>query len=72
VDQEYEDGGIVLGDEPGLGIRVDEDHIDEVRSARGPAAIVGPHVRPDRAGLFLVPEPILDHGGAGPGQRMRS
>jgi L-alanine-DL-glutamate epimerase-like enolase superfamily enzyme len=56
IDQEFADGGIVLGDEPGLGIRVDEDHINAVRAADPPAAISGPHVRPDRAGLRLVPE----------------
>ncbi len=69
VDQEYEDGGIVLGDEPGLGIRVDEDELDAVRSGREPAAVEGPHVRPDRAGLRLVPEPLRDFGSAGPGER---
>jgi L-alanine-DL-glutamate epimerase-like enolase superfamily enzyme len=56
VDQEYQDGGIVLGDEPGLGIQVDENHIRAVRAADPPAAAVGPHVRPDRAGLRLVPD----------------
>jgi L-alanine-DL-glutamate epimerase-like enolase superfamily enzyme len=56
VDQEYEDGGIVLGEEPGIGIRVDEEHILAVRASNPPAAIAGPHVRPDRAGLRLVPD----------------
>ncbi len=56
VDQEYQDGGIVLGDEPGIGIRVDEERIDAYRAANSPAAIAGPHVRPDRAGLRLVPD----------------
>ncbi len=56
VDQQYEDGGIVLGDEPGIGIRVDEDHINAVREGKLAAAIDGPHVRPDRAGLRLVPD----------------
>jgi L-alanine-DL-glutamate epimerase-like enolase superfamily enzyme len=56
VDQEYEDGGIVLGDEPGIGIRVDEDHIDALRGGNPPAAFPGPHVRPVRAGLRLVPD----------------
>jgi L-alanine-DL-glutamate epimerase-like enolase superfamily enzyme len=55
VDQEYQDGGIVLGDEPGLGIRVDENLIGTVRAADPVAATTGPHVRPDRAGLRLVP-----------------
>jgi L-alanine-DL-glutamate epimerase-like enolase superfamily enzyme len=56
VDQEYADGGIVLGDEPGLGIRVDEKHISAVRAADPPAAVDGPHVRPTRAGLRLTPD----------------
>ncbi|MBP2708611.1 mandelate racemase/muconate lactonizing enzyme family protein [Microbispora sp. RL4-1S] len=56
IDQEFEDGGIVLGDEPGIGIRVDEAHINGVRAANPPAAITGPHVRPARAGLRLVPD----------------
>jgi L-alanine-DL-glutamate epimerase-like enolase superfamily enzyme len=73
VDQEFEDGGIVLGDEPGLGIRVDEDHIHAVRAADPPAAIDGPHVRPKRAGLRLIPD---SHGddriGASAGERVGS
>jgi L-alanine-DL-glutamate epimerase-like enolase superfamily enzyme len=56
VDQEFEDGGIVLGEKPGLGIQVDESRIDALRTATVPAAATGPHVRPDRAGLRLVPE----------------
>jgi L-alanine-DL-glutamate epimerase-like enolase superfamily enzyme len=56
VDQEFEDGGIVLGEEPGLGIRVDEDHINAVRAVNASTPSAGPHVRPDRAGLRLVPD----------------
>jgi len=56
VDQEYDDGGIVLGDEPGIGIRVDEDRITALRAAAPPARDDGPHVRPSRAGLRLVPD----------------
>lgn len=56
VDQEFADGGIVLGDEPGLGIRVDESRIRAVPAADPPAAASGPHVRPVRAGLRLVPD----------------
>ncbi|GAA3274096.1 mandelate racemase/muconate lactonizing enzyme family protein [Dactylosporangium vinaceum] len=56
IDQEFQDGGIVLGDAPGLGIRVDEDRIRADRAADGPAAVHGPHVRPARAGLRLIPE----------------
>lgn len=57
VDQEFEDGGIVLGEEPGLGIRVDESQMrDPQTTTVAPSAIGGPHVRPDRAGLRLVPD----------------
>ncbi|PPF65061.1 racemase [Clavibacter michiganensis] len=56
VDQEFVDGGIVLGDEPGLGIVVDESRI-RVVNAENPAAFLGgPHVRPERAGIRLVEE----------------
>jgi L-alanine-DL-glutamate epimerase-like enolase superfamily enzyme len=60
IDQEIMDGGIVLGDEPGIGIRVDEEHINAVRAANPVAGITGPHVRPRRAGLRLVPESRRD------------
>jgi L-alanine-DL-glutamate epimerase-like enolase superfamily enzyme len=56
IDQEFADGGIVLGDEPGLGIRVDEDHLAAARPVNPPAAVAGPHVRPARAGRRLVPD----------------
>lgn len=57
VDVEYADGGIVLGDQPGVGITVDEAAI----SAKGDSgatwlAAGGPHIRSARAGLRLVPE----------------
>jgi L-alanine-DL-glutamate epimerase-like enolase superfamily enzyme len=56
VDQEYADGGIVLGEAPGLGIRVDEKQIEAALAVNPPAATGGPHVRPTRAGLRLVPD----------------
>ncbi len=57
VDQEYQDGGIVLGDEPGIGLRVDEALITAVRATASVAAAqAGPHIRPERAGLRLVPD----------------
>lgn len=56
IDQEYVDGGIRLGDEPGLGIRVDESRIATAPAVNPPAPTVGPHVRPGRAGLRLVPD----------------
>ncbi|MFI5894476.1 mandelate racemase/muconate lactonizing enzyme family protein [Actinoplanes sp. NPDC051513] len=60
VDQEYCDGGIVLGDEPGIGIRVDEEQIVAARAGDAPAQDAGPHVRPSRAGLRLVPDSPRD------------
>jgi L-alanine-DL-glutamate epimerase-like enolase superfamily enzyme len=54
IDQEIMDGGIVLGDQPGIGIRVDEERINAVRAATPVAGVGGPHVRPRRAGLRLV------------------
>jgi L-alanine-DL-glutamate epimerase-like enolase superfamily enzyme len=60
VDQRFEDGGIVLGDRPGLGILVDESVMTSGGSAATPAA-TGPHIRPERAALRLVAEPdVLD------------
>ena len=56
VDQSYEDGGIVLGDEPGIGIRVDDEIIAAARAVNPTARTTGPHVRPARAGLRLIPD----------------
>jgi L-alanine-DL-glutamate epimerase-like enolase superfamily enzyme len=55
-DHELADGGIVLGDSPGLGITLDAGHLTAARAADPQASGSGPHVRPDRAGLRLVPE----------------
>ncbi len=58
IDQEYADGGIVLGDQPGVGVGVDEARIATLEHAEpGWRAEAGPHVRPDRAGLQLSGEP---------------
>lgn len=58
IDQEYADGGIVLGDQPGVGVRVDEALIATLeRADPGWRAEAGPHVRPGRAGLQLSGEP---------------
>ncbi|MGJ3192202.1 mandelate racemase/muconate lactonizing enzyme family protein [Paenarthrobacter sp. FR1] len=54
VDQVIADGGIVLGDSPGLGIDVDKDAIASRRASGGWASAGGPHVRPARAGLSLA------------------
>jgi L-alanine-DL-glutamate epimerase-like enolase superfamily enzyme len=56
VDQEIVDGGIVLGDRPGLGILVDEARIERERIDGSWASSEGPHRRPREAGLRLVPE----------------
>ncbi|MDC7684152.1 mandelate racemase/muconate lactonizing enzyme family protein [Asticcacaulis sp. BYS171W] len=56
VDQQIIDGGIVLGDAPGLGIAVDEAAIAANRLSGQWTVPNGPHVRPARAGLRLVPE----------------
>lgn len=55
VDLEYSDGGIVLGDQPGAGLAIDEDAISRLgdKQASWPMP-QGPHVRPSRAGLRLV------------------
>ncbi|MFD2797040.1 mandelate racemase/muconate lactonizing enzyme family protein [Promicromonospora vindobonensis] len=55
ADQEIADGGIVLGDAPGLGIEVDEVAIGALREAGAWATVAGPHVRPADAGLRLAP-----------------
>ncbi len=56
VDQTIDDGGIRLGDEPGLGITLDEAAIAAIGGVEGWRIPAGPHVRPARAGLRLVPE----------------
>ncbi|MGW0817447.1 enolase C-terminal domain-like protein [Streptomyces viridiviolaceus] len=56
VDQEFADGGIVLGDAPGLGITVDEQAIAAQTASGGWSVPSGPHVRPADAGLRLVPQ----------------
>lgn len=53
IDQTYADGGIVLGDAPGLGIEIDEASIVEPPLA--PPEVDGPHVRPSDAGLRFGP-----------------
>lgn len=54
VDQEFADGGIVLGDTPGSGISIDESAIEAAAAGEGWLQPAGPHVRPTRAGLRLV------------------
>jgi L-alanine-DL-glutamate epimerase-like enolase superfamily enzyme len=54
VDQEFEDGSIVLGDAPGLGLVVDEAAIAALAEDADWGDATGPHVRPDRAGKRLL------------------
>lgn len=53
---DYADGGVVLGDEPGHGLSVDEVAVAQVEVRQGWSQAAGPHVRPARAGLRLVPD----------------
>lgn len=60
VDQEFVDGGIRLGDRPGIGIVVDEFGLADAGGVPAPTE-AGPHIRPVRAALRLVAEPdVID------------
>lgn len=54
VDHHVEDGGYVLGDRPGLGVRVDESAIAAAGHRLPDPASDGSHIRPDRAGHRLL------------------
>jgi len=54
LDQEFADGGIVLGDSPGAGISLDESVIAADGRSGSWGTLSGPHVRSPRAGLRLV------------------
>jgi L-alanine-DL-glutamate epimerase-like enolase superfamily enzyme len=69
VDQQIDDGGIVLGDRPGLGIVVDESRMSPADTATPRPAATGPHIRPERAALRLVAEPDLMDAPLYPGGR---
>ena len=56
VDQQIIDGGILLGDRPGLGIEIDETAFGGAHGKGGWDANGGPHRRPRQAGLRLVPD----------------
>ena len=53
MDLHVEDGAFVLGDTPGLGIRIDETVMTAARQ-RTAHAPDGPHIRPEQAGLRLL------------------
>lgn len=60
ADQDYDDGHLVLGERPGLGLEVDEAAIAAVVKQADWGLDRGPHVRPHRAGRRLIsPEPHL-------------
>jgi hypothetical protein len=54
VDQEYADGGIVLGDQGGAGIQIDETLIRDANPQGNWREEAGPPVRPARAGLAMT------------------
>lgn len=62
VDQEFADGGILLGDLPGNGVAVDEAAIEKNQRSATWAEPDGPHVRSRRAGLRLVADGPLNAG----------
>ena len=50
------DGGVVLGDQPGNGLAVDEAALSVAQADAAWHRPAGPHVRPAIAGLRLIPE----------------
>jgi L-alanine-DL-glutamate epimerase-like enolase superfamily enzyme len=60
VDQQFIDGGVVLGNTPGNGIAIDEDAIADDQRAGSPVTPARPQVRSHRAGLRLVADAPAD------------
>jgi L-alanine-DL-glutamate epimerase-like enolase superfamily enzyme len=56
VDHTIADGGIILGDQPGNGLTINEPLIATATARHAWTDPAGPHIRPHRAGLRLVPE----------------
>ena len=54
LDQSIEDGGVVLGDKPGVGVEIDEAAIVAHQRDASWLSNGGPHVRSHRAGLRLI------------------
>ena len=54
IDLYVEDGAFVLGDSPGLGVRVDEERIRSADSRPPSQLTESPHVRPEQAGRWLL------------------
>lgn len=65
LDHELVDGGVLLGLEPGNGVQLDEASIADALLEQGWAQPAGPHVRPARAGLRLVPDGPRAEGAPG-------
>jgi L-alanine-DL-glutamate epimerase-like enolase superfamily enzyme len=60
ADQQLDDGHLVLGEAPGLGLEIDEAVIASLGERADWGLGAGPHVRPHRAGRRLLsPEPHL-------------
>ncbi|GAA3334750.1 mandelate racemase/muconate lactonizing enzyme family protein [Curtobacterium albidum] len=56
IDQHIDEGGYILGSAPGAGIEIDEAIIDGLTRTPGWRTTGGPHFRPARAGLRIVPD----------------
>ncbi|MFY1651174.1 mandelate racemase/muconate lactonizing enzyme family protein [Solwaraspora sp. WMMB762] len=75
LDLHVEGGAFVLGDAPGLGVRLDEHAITSSGPHPSPPTTDGPHIRPERAGRQLLgavdgtptgPRHPADHRPVGP------
>jgi len=74
LDLEIEDGGYVLGESPGLGVRVDETAIAAAGVSVGLSSLDmsnGPHVRPEDAGRRFVPQSVASEVDGGNGGSLR-
>ncbi|WP_199034832.1 mandelate racemase/muconate lactonizing enzyme family protein [Glycomyces salinus] len=60
VDLDIADGAFVLGESPGLGIKVDQAAIAAIDPAPSSPSPEGPGVRPEHAGRRLLPPPDSD------------
>ncbi|NUT53412.1 MAG: mandelate racemase/muconate lactonizing enzyme family protein [Saccharothrix sp.] len=69
LDLHVEDGAFVLGDSPGLGIRLDEEAILAASLRLTAPVSEGPHIRPERAGQRLL---AVVQGAAAPPEQRRS
>jgi len=60
IDEHYADGGIVLGDQPGAGVQIDEPAILSDQRSAPWITTAGPHVRSQRAGLRLIADELRE------------